>query len=243
MASNPDAARLTELHRRSQTVIAERVSLLTARAWLSLMDPFDVDGSFARWFPVTAQIVRAQASVSAQIAAVYYSTFRRLEVGEPFQATPAAPPSADEMARSLRVTGPAAVKRAQRVNTVGRAMEIGRAMSSRSAARLALAGGRDTIAAAIQSDRYCIGYYRATSGAACAWCAMVASRGATYKSQESASFHAHDGCNCTAEPLFADTDSQLPAASQRYRELWDEVSAGHGGRSALNAFRRALAAG
>jgi hypothetical protein len=42
-----------------------------------------------------------------------------------------------------------------------------------------------------------------TSGSACEFCSMLARRGAVYGA-ESVSFHAHDACGCSAEPVFRD---------------------------------------
>ena len=44
-------------------------------------------------------------------------------------------------------------------------------------------------------------YARATS-AGCAFCRMIAGRGAVYRSEDSATFAAHDHCQCVAVPAF-----------------------------------------
>lgn len=240
MASTTEATRLTEFHRQGQARIGQATVDLMSRSW-RLVDSTDLDGSFPRWLRVSETIIRSQAAQSARLSAGYYSAFRSLELGEPLPVDPVVDLSADTIAANMRVTGPGAVKRAMRVNPVERAMEIGRAMSARSASRLALSGGRGTIETAIASDRECIGYARATGGVACAFCSMLASRGVAYKTRESARFQAHDGCNCTAEPVYSDRP-ELPPGSEQYRELWDEVTAGMSGKDARNAFRRALAA-
>ena len=82
-----------------------------------------------------------------------------------------------------------------------------------------------------------LGYRRVTSGNACAFCSMLASRGAVY-SQRGASFEAHDGCSCSPEPVW-DIGPE-PEEVTRLRKLWRESTAGLSGKDALNAFRRAL---
>jgi hypothetical protein len=69
---------------------------------------------------------------------------------------------------------------------------------------------------------------------------MLASRGPDYTSEATASFEAHDGCQCGGEPVYS-TTAAWPQNSQRYRDLWDEHAAG--ADDPLNSFRRALAGG
>lgn len=85
------------------------------------------------------------------------------------------------------------------------------------------------------------GFRRVASGGACAFCQMLASRGGVY-SKRGANFEAHDGCTCSAEPIFH-ADEQEPPDVIALRELWDRSTRGLSGKDALNAFRRAQAAG
>lgn len=66
---------------------------------------------------------------------------------------------------------------------------------------------------------------------------MLASRGGVY-SRRSVDFPAHDGCSCSAEPVWS--REQEPPEVLALRRLWEESTAGLSGRDALNAFRRAL---
>lgn len=238
MASSDAAARLTEAHRLAQVDVSTRTVGMMARAWDAVMDPFDLDVTTPEWLRLGDAIVRTQAQTSARLSARYYSLFRRLELDATFPVEPVVNLPAEQVATSLRVTGPVAAQRAQVSETTERAMQIGRSMSSRSASRLALSGGRDTISGAIAGDPRCVGYARATGGLACSFCSMLASRGAVYKA-DTVTFRAHDGCNCTAEPRF-DNAPELTPSAQRARDLWDESTAGLSGAEARNAFRRAI---
>ena len=108
-----------------------------------------------------------------------------------------------------------------------------------SASSLVLGGGRDTLLGAVQGDRAALGWQRVTDASPCAFCRMVASRGAVFKSDASAAFQAHGHCGCTAEPYF-ENSRPLPA-NERFRQEWDDVTKGLKGTDALNAYRAHLA--
>lgn len=114
------------------------------------------------------------------------------------------------------------------------------------AVRHARAAGIDRIRDAVQYDQQATGWARVHLGskAPCGFCAMLISRGPVYKSEETAGFAAHNGCECHPEPLFRGQGGAFPGHEQydRYQALWDEVNARHSGRDALNAFRRAMSA-
>lgn len=240
MASSDGATRLTEAHRLSQVEVANTTTRMLARAWDVVIDPINLDASAPPWLRLSGGVVRAQARTSAVLSARYYTAFRRLEVGEPFIVEPLTQLDMDAVNTSLRVTGPIAARRAQTTELLERAMQIGRSMSARSGARHALNAGRNTLSAAIDNDSACLGYARATGGIACSFCMMLASRGAVYKS-DTAYFRSHDGCSCTAEPVYT-TSPTLPAGAEQARELWDQATAGLSGDAARNAFRRAVQA-
>lgn len=239
MASTREAARLTEAHRRAQLQLGARTVDQMRAAW-RLLDFTDLDASMPSWLRVAMPIIRSQHATSSTLAANYYATFRSLElgIGTPSFAPSLAPGLDDAAMRvSLQVTGPSTVKRAtMRGKTAAQAMQLGETRSASAAMRQALAGGRTTLIRSIRSDRSALGFARATSGKACAFCAMLASRGPVY-SKDSAEFEAHDGCSCTAEPVFS-RDADWPAGSRDYAQLWSEATAGE--TDQLNAFRRAL---
>lgn len=251
MAATAEAGRLTEAHRLAQARLgAETVRQIRA-AW-ALLDPDDLDGTVGRWLQVAVPIVQAQHNVSARLAANYVATFRSLELG--VSATRFAPVLSQGAQRravttSLIVTGPASVKAAMRRGVpIERALDVAEARSAAAAMRHALAGGRETLTHSIDADRQAIGIARFAGGRACAFCAMLASRGPIYKSRATAAgsrttadglHKVHDNCHCSFEPVYR-SDAAWPAGSRRYRALWDEATAGEADQ--LNAFRRAIAA-
>ncbi|WP_051742948.1 hypothetical protein [Kitasatospora sp. MBT66] len=86
-------------------------------------------------------------------------------------------------------------------------------------------GGRDAIHAALQDDPGAIGYYRATDASPCYFCALMAGRGAVYKSKRTAAFGAHPHCHCQAVPIFS-RRYQLPAENGKYSRMWRDFGGG-----------------
>lgn len=189
-------------------------------------------------------LVEANRRLSATLAANYLSTFRSLELG--VQEPPIVPVLADvvpveEITTSLLVTGPVGVKtRVGAGMSLQRASELSKTDMARAAMREVLNGGRDTIARTVTADKRALGWARATSGKACAFCAMIAARGPVFR-EDTVHFEAHNGCSCTAEPVYR-RDADWPAGSRQYQQLWNESTRGLHTAEARNAFRRALEA-
>jgi hypothetical protein len=207
-----------------------------------LLDPEDLDSTVQRWLRSTVPVVQRQRVASARLAVGYYQAFRRLELGsgDLFVPQMAAVAPTEQVVTSLTVTGPVRVKQATaRSGDVTKAAQDGATAMARSAVRLVLDGGRQTLLDSMGSDRRALGWARSASAKACAFCAMLASRGPVYKddSTGSAGFQAHDGCGCTPEPVFS-RDAEWPAGSRQYRDLWNELTDGESGPDAINAFRR-----
>lgn len=247
MAATAATARLTEAHRFAQSRLGAQIVTLLLAAW-PLLDPKDVDRTVERWLRVAVPLVAANHRTSSTLAANYLAAFRTLELGAD---VPAAQPVLAELDRaalvtSLTVTGPVAVKRAMTSGLPwSKALENAQLGSARAAMRHALNGGRDTIIDTVGSDRRAVGWARATSGKACAFCAMLASRGPVYKSAASAGQgrRFHDSCHCAVEPVYR-ADADWPAGARQYRDLWDQAKAGKGpDETTANVFRRLLADG
>ena len=89
-----------------------------------------------------------------------------------------------------------------------------------SAGQLALDPGRRTILDNVRRDG--IRYARVPQGAStCAWCIMLASRGAVYHTEETAGRSGHVNCDCALVPL-ADGE-EPPEATFEAMRLWDET--------------------
>lgn len=236
-------AQLTEAHRLAQLRLGTTTIEQLLRIW-PLLDPTDLDGTTEQWLRVAIPIVQTQRSASSALAASYVTTFRALTVGPDGEYLPvlAGPANAQALLTSLTVTGPVRLRQLTgRAIPIGRAAELASVTAARSGMRHVLDGGRDTVQQSIAADRRALGWSRVTSGAPCAFCAMLAGRGPDYRSEDSAGFAAHDGCSCSAEPVYS-ADQEWPAGAGQYRQLWDDSTAGLSGNEAINAFRQAFTA-
>lgn len=112
---------------------------------------------------------------------------------------------------------------------------------------------REAVTEATRDDSRAVGFARVTRPKACAWCLMLASRGAVYHSAADASQvtggarrrtrgtrekgeEYHDDCRCFAVPVF-DGEQGLPELNQKMAEAWKNSTVGLGGTEALAAFR------
>ena len=241
MARTLAGRRATEAHRLAQTRLGADTVSYISDLW-ELIDPADLDATVARWLRAALPYVRSQHDASARLAAAYLRTFRSIEAPDatPLRLPPPPTFNPAQAATSLTVTGPVTVRTATGAGqTIDAASDAGLSASARAAMRLALNGGRRAIVNGANADPDAQGWARATSGNPCAFCDMLASRGPVY-SEETGDFEAHDGCSCTAEPVYP--GSEWPPGARAARALWDESTRGYSGNAAINAFRRARAA-
>lgn len=162
------------------------------------------------------------------------------------------PPDLDDerVESNLTATGIASYQRAIRAGqTPTQAIDTMAVNLAGSATRLAAEGGRQVIRDAVDGDDAAIGWMRITDGDACSWCLMLASRGAVYKSAQTAGraknrrftgpgqFKWHDHCGCVAVPIFDADDPRLDRADELYAE-WLRVTQGKSGKAAVNAWRQ-----
>lgn len=239
MASTQIAANLTEAHRLAQVRISAETTARLRKTW-SALDLTRLDATTTQWIDLALEVIRGQRQASAALAAQYVRFFRSIELGFRPDFTPELAVAFDIAAAStsLRIEGPVKIKQLMAAGApLIDAGEAAFVSSASAASRHALNGGRDTIID--RTDRRLLGVARATSGRCCAFCAMLASRGPVYHSEESADFKAHNTCYCQPEPVYR-ADAEWPAGSKQFAELWQSSTKGYSGKQAINAFRRAL---
>jgi hypothetical protein len=91
-------------------------------------------------------------------------------------------------------------------------------------------------------DKQIVAWARVARPNACSFCALLATRGAVYRSQGSADFLAHDHCHCVAVMVYKGERFTSPEYVQHWLDLYKSSTAGKHNADARNAFRRALAA-
>jgi hypothetical protein len=103
--------------------------------------------------------------------------------------------------------------------------------------RMALSAGRGVVLDTVKADPKAIAWARITSGNPCYFCAMLASRGAVYKTAQSAGFEAHNHCACTAAPVFRKQDVKSLTSKDLAQE-WQRATRGLSGKAAIKAWRK-----
>ena len=226
MATTAEGRRLTEQHRILQRRLAALTVAQMRQLW-RLLDPENLPASSEDWLTATVAMIERNHAASAALSARYFVQFRQTEVRDgAFQLPPAPILNREQATTSLTVTGISRVAQGKAaVDTAAAA-----------AVRLVLNGGRGTLVDAVEADPVALGWIRVTDGDPCAFCALLASRGPTFKSQGSAGFQAHDSCACTAEPVY-DRNTEWPGRNREWADLYSEVAQGQ--PDPLNAFRRA----
>jgi hypothetical protein len=247
VARSAAGAELTRQHRAAQQAIRAGLLRDLLALWAAVQVA-DLAGTIGRFTAAAAVLVRARYQESAETAEEYVTEFRTAEgAAGALTILLADPPAALVVAGLVRGAALSGVlKGRQRGFSAEAAARNGFVKASGTASNLALDGGRQVVTDATAADRASTGrWQRVAGGSACAFCAMLASRGPAFEAR-SAKFEAHPGCSCSAEPVFE--GSKLPDTSARYRDLWSEAQrdvlpdVDGTTNPALTAFRRLLEA-
>jgi hypothetical protein len=239
-------AALTDTYRRSQGRVATRAASLALVAFDNLLNLGDLDGTFPSYVSAVLPLLNGSRQEAATLASAYYETHRIASGVTGQEPAPVLPGVLNlaQVTSSLLYTGPITLRQQLALgNSLVTALNITRRATAGAIFRHTANAGRGTIYNTAQRDRRALGYARVTDGKPCYFCAMLASRGAVYKSAESAgargSAHRyHDGCGCTVQPIYSPDDS-VPGNGDKYADLWTESTKGASGAAAVRAFRRA----
>ena len=212
-----DPVVLTQQHRQAQAQIRAQA----LRDFASLWPIWKGDeNSFVELVTAAIALVRVYRRISAAAAAAYYQAFRQAAETAGVPATVLSSTIPDgQIATSLYVTGRDALRKALAAGqTADEAKATTLVRASGAVSRHIIDGGRQTILDSVQADKQAIGWARITDGDPCYFCLTLASRGAVYKSEQTASFEAHDHCGCTAMPVYKGTE--IPDL-QRWQQIYD----------------------
>lgn len=235
MARTPEGQELTAQHRTAQLALRARALQDFLRIWPIWEEE---EESFARLVAVTVPLVGAYHQLSSALSGGYFDAFRKAEKASGTAPALAAPAlDRDMVITSLYVTGEGAMRKAVAAGkTPAAAKRSAFVQASGSMSRHIFSGGRETLALSTASDRAAGRWSRVTGDAPCAFCAMLASRGPVYLTEETGSFKAHDHCTCWGEPHYE--GAEWPGRAREFRRLWNKHAKGE---NPLNEFRRALA--
>jgi hypothetical protein len=205
-----------------------------ARAW-GLIDLNNLNGTLPEYQHTVAGLVRKFGQSSGVLAADFYRTQRAaVGVAGKFTPTPADPAGLQQVRTSLSWA-------TRGLWTPAPDLPAVKTLTNGAAQKMVVDTGRNTLIQAIEEDRKARGWAREPRPTCCYFCAMLATRGAVYRSEQTASFEAHDHDRCVPVPLFAD-HYEPPAYVREWGQVWGDSTRGHSGKAARNAFRVALEA-
>jgi hypothetical protein len=220
----------------AQAGLAESLGDALALLWplLALAALKDALPSFKR---AVGAVVRQHSLAAASLASQQYRS-QRVSAGVVgrFTPVPATPPPAAAVAEAVDwalaplwssavpiAEFPDAPEETKRVAST--AIADAKARLAQASEKLVLDVGRGTVIGNVQRDPVAKGWARLTEPDPCYWCAMLAARGAVYRSQKTASFEAHDNCRCHVEPWFSGV-YEPTARVREWQKLYETATAG-----------------
>lgn len=252
MPSTAEGTRITTAFRRSQLAVRARMLREVVRLW-PLLDLRRLDATGGEWLRLMVALVLSFRAQSAREASSFYEQVRAAELpgAEPYRAlwAQSAVTDVDPIRTSLLVTGPVMIKRATAnalrtpPETSG-PVDLDRLLRAESATALervsgaatrhVLDGARETLRQEGARDGRAVAFTRMSDGDPCYFCALMISRGAVYRSQDSAGraandrfdgdgiYKFHDHCGCTVVPVF-DLDTPPSAQETKYQALYEQA--------------------
>lgn len=228
MALTAEGRALTQAHASQQLAIAARAEQSSRVLWRRL-DVSDLDRSALVWLPAQVELLRRSFIESESLAGQYVTQYRGVEADGPTGpiVSPIFPAAA--MTSTMLIHGPRRVKA-----YIGKGASPSGAHSAAlnkftgMVRRQTLMGGRMAIDSTSGADQSAIGWRRVTGANPCTFCAMVASRGPVYSSEDTATLRAgtklqyHGHCKCTAEIVYG---KWIPNdAEQLYIEEYEKAA-------------------
>lgn len=237
-----------------------RLLLRDLRGIRRLIDPARMQASMPTWIEAVAAMVARYSEVSATLAADFYDG-ERDAAGAPgaFTVPLADAPPGEQVDASMRWATKDLWPRDEAVATVAQQepldVRLDAAMTKADGAtqKLIADRGRATLRQAVKADPQAVAYARAAALGACAFCRLMASRGAVYATAQSAGRDAnelftgdasvvkfHNDCHCAIVPVFRGQRFELSPHAAEWDRIYRKYAQGHPGDQ-LRLFRRALA--
>jgi hypothetical protein len=225
-----------------------RLLVRDVRGLRRLILPSRLRESVPDWLAAMNAVVAQYSRTSAALAADFYDGQREAaDVPGPFTVPVADPPPDEQTEASLRWAtkdlwprdpDDPATTDAQRQPMFVR-LDAAEVKAEQVAQKLVADTGRGTVQGAVRQDRQATAWARSAARGACAFCKLLASRGAVFK-RDTADFRAHDGCHCGVIPVFKGQRFELSDHAKEWERIYREFAAPHPGDQ-LRLFRQALA--
>ena len=228
-----------QMFRFSSALFGAQVIRDILTQWLGLFDPRHARKSWPAVKKAVTELVHNRRLVAAEMGQDYYAQ-ARAAAGVPgvFEAAGVPPVDAAVLSGTLDSTGPwTFLKGIQAGKTPPQALQGAGVRMSGAASRLVLQPLREVVIESVKADPEAIGWARLTASNPCSFCALLASRGFAYKTEQAAGFKAHDACRCVAVAGFSNDDAEL-LYSKDLQDAWWKVTDGLSGKDARNAWRR-----
>ncbi|MEU9442873.1 hypothetical protein AB0D42_18510 [Streptomyces sp. NPDC048304] len=233
---------------RAAQIGLTRLLVRDVRGLRRLIIPSRLQGSVPDWLAVMQAVVEQYARTSSSLAADFYDA-QREAAGVPgvFTVPVADPPSPEQTEASLRWATkdlwPRDPEDPKTTDAQREPIETRLAQAEKKAEQVAqklvVDAGRGTVREAVRQDRQATAWARSAALGACAFCRLLAIRGAVYE-RETADFRAHDGCHCGVIPVFKGQRFELSPHAREWERIYREYAAPHSGDQ-LRRFRLALA--
>lgn len=220
-----------------------------------LLNPARLQESFPTWLSAADEVVTQYGDMAASLAAEFFEAERDAAgIAEAFTPGMAGRPPPEQVEASLRwaAHGIWTPDSDVQVEPLDVRLDAAERQAEAVAQKLVLDQGRETIRQAVREDRQAVGYARAAALGACAFCALMASRGAVYATAESAGREAnerfsgdagvakfHDNCHCAIVPIFRGQRFELSRHAAEWDRLYRERAQGYPGDQ-LRRFRAAF---
>ncbi|OZV74777.1 hypothetical protein CA850_29815 [Micromonospora echinospora] len=222
---------LAESYRVTQAKVATEAAAGVALAVKTLLNPANLTKSFPAYAAAAGKIIADARVKAAEQGGAFYLAHRKASgvTGAMPEIAWAPQLPAGQLATSLLVTGPVAVKKAFTMGaSVPQALAAAEVKAAGAAYRHTANGGRGTIKGTAYRDAKAIGWARVSDGRPCDFCAMLASRGAVYESATTAGLtddgdRYHDNCGCFVVPVYTRSDP-IPGLGPQLEKLWKDAT-------------------
>lgn len=240
-----DGGRAPDRYRAAQLGLT-RLLVRDLRGLRRIIIPSRLRTSVPDWITAVQAVVDQYARTSAALGAEFYDAQREAAGATGAFTVPVADPPPDAQIESgLRWAAKDVWERdpdsatAAQLEPLDARLEQAEKKAEAVAQKLVADAGRGTVQDAVKSDRQAVAWARSAALGACAFCRMLAIRGAVFK-QDTVDFRAHSGCHCMAVPVFKGQRFELSDKAKEWERLYREYAAPYSGDQ-LRRFRRAVA--